>query len=585
VDDTVALRVRRWCAVVLIAIAGAEAIVLALLAAGLESRTRLGPFLIVLHSPDKPLWTGLGTAFGLVVLGWSSAVYRRVGFLMIATMVALAVAIAARMAPDVVTKSDIAVTELYVQLATAGNLLVGPYSRFLWHHPGPLYFWLQIPFYALSGETGGGLYAGALAINLISLGVLAWVLLRVDRGALAVGILGAWLLFAWRDRFILASPWTAHVQVPSTITFVVLAAAAASGRPWMLPLLMVFGSFMAQCHVALVPLVGALSAGAMITVVVTRRFHGVRLSPVFNVCAWLLLALWLLPIVEQLSHKPGNLLQLWRFFTTGKEATPSYGAAFSAWSYAIVGVLRPDLYLPYGGHFRFTHLVWGVPLAIAQVLALVVIGVRAFRGGRRFEASMAWTALAAAVISLWSVMHIHDDILDHEVYWIVPLGAVNLAIIGAAMVRALHRGLPRWTAAPHTAVISCAVIVLLCVHDGFGDFKRLVAFEYAPRGKDVQIDTAYQSVRRYLGAEEISKPLFRVEQWDIAAAVFSRLYGSGTPFAIEDRWLPMFTDAFTAHGDEDAVITIGGRPQEDEQGGVVTLQRDPIYVSAERLKR
>jgi hypothetical protein len=67
--------------------------------------------------------------------------------------------------------------------------------------------------------------------------------------------------------------------------------------------------------------------------------------------------------------------------------------------------------------------------------------------------------------------------------------------------------------------------------------------------------------------------------------VFSRLYSSGTPFAIEDPWLPMFTDAFSAHGDEDAVITIGGRPKEDELTGLVTLQRDPIYVGAERLKR
>jgi hypothetical protein len=211
--------------------------------------------------------------------------------------------------------------------------------------------------------------------------------------------------------------------------------------------------------------------------------------------------------------------------------------------------------------------------------------VRAFRGGRRFEAAMAWTALAAAVVSLWSVMHIHDDILDHEVYWIVPLGAVNLAIIGAAMMRALERRLPRWSTAPHAAVVSCAVVILLCVHDGLGDFQRLVAHESAPRGKDVQIETAYQSVRRYLGAEEINKPLFKVGQWDIAAAVFSRLYSSGTPFAIEDPWLPMFTDAFSAHGDEDAVITIGGRPQEDELTGLVTLQRDPIYVGAERLKR
>ena len=34
-----------------------------------------------------------------------------------------------------------------------------------------------------------------------------------------------------------------------------------------------------------------------------------------------------------------------------------------------------------------------------------------------------------------------------------------------------------------------------------------------------------------------------------------------------------------------AVITIGGRPKEDELTGLVTLQRDPIYVGAERLKR
>jgi hypothetical protein len=67
--------------------------------------------------------------------------------------------------------------------------------------------------------------------------------------------------------------------------------------------------------------------------------------------------------------------------------------------------------------------------------------------------------------------------------------------------------------------------------------------------------------------------------------VFSRLYSSGTVFAIEDPWLPMFTDTFRAHGDEDAVITIGGRPPAEGLADAVTLQRDPIYVGAERMKR
>ena len=39
------------------------------------------------------------------------------------------------------------------------------YSRFGWHHPGPLYFYLLAPWYWLSGSTAG-MQAGALVINL-----------------------------------------------------------------------------------------------------------------------------------------------------------------------------------------------------------------------------------------------------------------------------------------------------------------------------------------------------------------------------------------------------------------------------------
>jgi hypothetical protein len=585
VDHSAPLNVRRWLALALAALAVAELTVLALLAAGVDRRLRIGPFLIIIHSVRKPLWIGIAAALGVRALAGRSTMLRRLSGLLAVSLVVLTLIVLARTTPSVVTKSDIAVTELYVQLATKGALLEGPYSRFEWHHPGPLYFYMQVPFYALSGQRGAGLYVGALAINLLALAVLAWVLLRIDRGPLAVAILAGWFLFAWRDRFIAASPWTAHVSVLATFTFVVLAAAVVSGRRWMMPALVVFGSFMAQSHVGLVPLVLALSTAALAAVAVTRRDDG-PLAPLLNTCGWLLAALWLLPVAEQLSHGRGNLAHLWTFFTTGG-STPSYSAAFAAWSYALVGPLRPDLYLPYGGHVEFTHLAWAIPVALAEVIALAVAGTFARRAGRRFDASMAWTALLASIVSFWSIARIRGDILDHQIFWIVPLGALNLSIVGAAAARPIAARWPGVQAtASRAATAICGVLVLAAVQDGLGDLDRLVAYENAMRRKDADINTTYDCIVEYLGAYGVRKPLFKIEQWDTAAAMLVRLNRSNRPFAVEDKSLPIFTDVFAAHGDEDAVIAIAGRAAgADAHGAAVVLQREPVYVEAMRIQR
>ena len=48
--------------------------------------------------------------------------------------------------------ADMALLELYTRHAAQNDLLVGPYSRFFWHHPGPAMFYLFRPLYELSGE-------------------------------------------------------------------------------------------------------------------------------------------------------------------------------------------------------------------------------------------------------------------------------------------------------------------------------------------------------------------------------------------------------------------------------------------------
>src|SRR5262245_53231649 len=73
----------------------------------------------------------------------------------------VAVVVYGRMSPEMIPSGDLAVGELYADLAARGELLFGPYSRFLWHHPGPLFFYLSAPFYALAGHRAAALFAFA----------------------------------------------------------------------------------------------------------------------------------------------------------------------------------------------------------------------------------------------------------------------------------------------------------------------------------------------------------------------------------------------------------------------------------------
>ena len=75
--------------------------------------------------------------------------------------------------------SDTAVIESFTLYASRAQLLVGPYSRYGWHHPGPLFFYLLAPVYTLAGSSTPALSAGALLINVASIVVLAWVLMWV----------------------------------------------------------------------------------------------------------------------------------------------------------------------------------------------------------------------------------------------------------------------------------------------------------------------------------------------------------------------------------------------------------------------
>ncbi|HEX4565032.1 MAG TPA: hypothetical protein VH138_00320, partial [Vicinamibacterales bacterium] len=295
----------------------------------------------------------------------------------------------ARVTEPVVTSEDIAVTELYTDLASHGRLLLGPYSRFGWHHPGPLYFYLQAPLYAASNRAGASLFLGAMAINVIALAIVLWTIVRQGRPGLATVVGIACLAFALRAPRLLASPWTPHVTILPTIACLALAAAVASGRTRLLSLTAFVAAFVVQTDLALGPPIAVMVMLALGSVALRARHESA--VPVRDIVLALGVSavVWSLPLADAIRHRGGNLAALAQFFTTRNVRLHSAREALVAWSASLAGLARPDLAVAWGGPLRFEGTVWTIP-AVGTLMAL--LGTLTYRAARKRRVFDAWFA-------------------------------------------------------------------------------------------------------------------------------------------------------------------------------------------------
>ena len=278
-------------------------------------------------------------------------------------------------------------------------------------------------------------------------------------------------------------------------------------------------------------------------------------------------------------HRGGNVAALGSFFVGDPGPGHSYREALLNWSYGISGVLRPDFDLAWGSHFTLEDARWTVPYAMIQVLALAAIAWSERRGGRRFEAWLTVLALTASLIGLWSLTRIRDDIVDHEIFPLAALGALNLAIIAGATVRRVAR---EW-ASPRSLGAGAATILVMALALGIFHLHDLTAFER--RRTDRQsVLSSFDTIRRYLSRETVVRPLIEIEgaTWSHTAGVILRLRQAEVSCAVRDESIPMFTDAFAANGREDALLTFGTRARHHElaarPGNTVIRDRDPAYI-------
>ncbi len=489
----------------------------------------------------------------------------------------------ARSIPDWYQGSDEAIIEIDTLHAinglTSGSLnafwAFGPYSRYGWRHPGPLYFYLLAPVYAAGGFGTPALKVGAFLINLAALLGIAWAIRKHLAPLPGAVVMATFTLFAVRAGAILPSVWNPHVVILPFVATVLFAAAVAIGRAGVLVPLAATASFVAQTNVALVPEVATV-VGASLVLLFRRHTAGGRSSPaeVFRLvrrpligAAVVSLVLWAPALFDQVHSRNGNLGQLIAFFTDGQRRGQLAIDAWRAFADSLSSFTRWAIAVPWGSPLVMTKGWPATVIALLLVVALHRVRSTRIAGAHPYLRALGVIVVAGSVVALWSCTRIEDEINGYGVFWISALGMLGTAALagyGAAWLAGRVR-FPDWPASAATAnliVVACALIVA-----GAGALKFQAQRSAAERRVRLEpvIPRLVDGMRLYMVRMDVRRPVLEIRgQWGDAAGVLLNLYRRGQRLAVNPDREFMFGPQFRRSGTEDREFEISERANHRE---------------------
>jgi hypothetical protein len=465
---------------------------------------------------------------------------------------------------------DMAMTEVYTLHATGGIWPLGPYSRYGWHHPGPMLFYLLAPGYVLSGHLSLSLHATAALVNVVSLSCVCWVLWRHRRERLVIPIGMSLVFYAWRAGGLMASAWNPHVLILPLVALIVTCAALAIGDAALLPAVLLVASFVVQSHISLAPTVASVAGVALCGLGIrsVRRRSGVVSwrKPVVAGAGVLALA-WSLPLWEELRPGDGNITKLLRFVAApqphvtatfarepGRDALTLAGAA---WADMVSAVLLPERFASYGTRHDSRRSVLPGMLAGLQIALLLVAGWWCVSRG---EDLLAWLlglgllALLTGLAAAYQSARIEGMLFDHIVFWLTAVGALNWGALLAVAASGLQGRPSLDVAAGRTPAITTVIVLVLAVLNA-GYQLHGVRRRADRETRNTPITALAGDLADYLRREGLNKPVFRFTavHWYPLAGLGLDRYKRGIPFAVPPELVWWF-GGFPETGEEDVEI-------------------------------
>jgi hypothetical protein len=246
---------------------------------------------------------------------------------------------------------------------------------------------------------------------------------------------------------------------------------------------------------------------------------------------------------------------------------------------------RPGYRIDGGGGFIPSAASWPLASAVLLVLLLGAATVWFKRAGRRADAAFSFVALVGAVIALWSVTRILDDIPEYAIVWISAVGILGAAVLVAAIVQLI---LDRAAPGRQPPLLLVRVMVVgLVASCGVTLWHKFEDARSSPLSREERdVSALYEGIRAHLSKSGARRPFLRLrgDVWGFAAAVGLQFERDGQAYAVEASAIPLFSDAFASTGEEDVELTFATLPHHRElstrEGNVVVAASRQVYVDA-----
>lgn len=489
---------------------------------------------------------------------------------------------------------DQALIELATRRAVGFHQLVGPYDRFGWAHPGPIYFYLLSIPYRIFGPGARPDFVGEVLIfGAATVAIVGAVFRRAGGWAALASAIWVLLACLMLTPLRVEYPWNPFAVMVPTFLVVVLAAAAMAGSAlWLLAAVLV-GSFVVQTDISTLPLSAAvivIAGACQLARFFARSSRSfpprpsiIRRRVLAGVGMAILIGIWIPPLVQQVNGPgPGNLGTILHFFAHAPPAHVSFAAAAT-------DVAAVDASFAYGAGTIFGRSVSSPHTALVLTIAILV-GVAATALGwlRRqpFAASLGVLSLVGLLASIVAVTRIVGGVMGYLILWELAVPVAGLVGLGVAILaprspvsgsEPQRRSLAQTLAGTGAAAGALAVAAVLTF--------QVARLAYPPEDHfGAEVASAWRLASPHLANrhETVLVNMIGSPQFAVGAGLVDRLAGLGFTARVPAVWSVQFGLSAVIHGAPQATILLEPPSARHPAGFVLAGYPDPataIYYS------